>query len=562
MELEFGQEAYSSDFDGFMRYYLTVKTGEIPKVGDVYEAFKNHASQPAVDDAGVEAVVRDVRKFGRYFCAMALGQASESDLKLAFHDLRELKVDVAYPFLLELYQDYAGGDLAVAELLAAVRLVESYVFRKAICAIPTNSLNKTFATAGKSLLMERCVESIEAHFLLLPSYRRFPDDDEFQRNLRSRDLYNLRSRSYWLRRLENQGRKERVPVDEYTIEHILPQNPHLSAEWRDALGPEWQRVQEQRLHTLGNLTLTGYNSEYSDRPFLEKRDMEGGFKNSPLRLNDGLGVSSVGMRPRFRRGRLTWQRQALHRLQGGDQLRRCRAASDAACPLAQHIPASTRGSERPLRRRIAAWPLGQRRRRVGARIGRPASLCGRADQAGAGAAARQRRRCVGVTPDSAFRRARLIVVVPRRRRTMTARVQSMILVTASTASSSYPTLCALDAGAPLDALAPPGTGQSHQYQRVRCSLAEKHRALQGILAALAAAFRSHAIQSRGLDAVAASSALIRHCPPRSQWNTPPRSCRCPSPKCHDRASCCRRPATYHQSDAHADDPRRVDAVHG
>jgi uncharacterized protein with ParB-like and HNH nuclease domain/predicted transport protein len=290
MELEFGQEAYSSEFDGFMRHYLTVKTGEIPKVGDVYEAFKSHASQPACADAGVEALVRDVREFARYFCAMALGRERHGDLALAFQDLRELRVDVAYPFLLVLYKDYAACDLAAAELLAAVRLVESFVFRRAVCAIPTNSLNKTFATAGKALRKARYLESIEAYFLLLPSYRRFPDDEEFQRNLCSRDLYNFRSRSYWLRRMENHGRKERVPVDEYTIEHILPQNPDLSAEWRDALGSEWQRVQEQWLHTLGNLTLTGYNSEYSDRPFPKKRDMEGGFKGSPLKLNDGLGA--------------------------------------------------------------------------------------------------------------------------------------------------------------------------------------------------------------------------------------------------------------------------------
>jgi predicted transport protein len=123
----------------------------------------------------------------------------------------------------------------------------------------------------------------------LPSYRRFPNDDEFERDLQTRDLYNFRSRSYWLRRLENYGRKERVPVDEYTIEHIMPQNENLSAQWKVALGPEWERIQKTYLHTLGNLTLTGYNSEYSDRPFAERRDMEGGFVQSPLRLNQGLG---------------------------------------------------------------------------------------------------------------------------------------------------------------------------------------------------------------------------------------------------------------------------------
>jgi predicted transport protein len=93
-----------------------------------------------------------------------------------------------------------------------------------------------------------------------------------------------------LRRFENYGRKERVPVDEYTIEHILPQNRNLSAKWRESLGPHWQQVQEVWLHTLGNLTLTGYNTEYCDRPFTEKRDMRGGFKQSPLRLNEGLGA--------------------------------------------------------------------------------------------------------------------------------------------------------------------------------------------------------------------------------------------------------------------------------
>lgn len=289
MELDFGQEAYGTQFDGFMRHYLTVRTGEIPREREVYEAFKEHARTKPVQDAGIELLVKDIHAFASYFCAMALGRENNAALAVAFHDLRELKVDVAYPFLLELYEDYAGGQLNSADFVAAVRLVEGYVFRRAICAIPTNSMNKTFATFYKALKKDRYLESIKAHFHTLPSYRRFPSDDEFRRDLPSRDLYNFRSRSYWLRRLENYGRKERVPVDEYTIEHILPQNPELSPAWRQALGPDWQRVQQQWLHTLGNLTLTGYNAEYSDRPFAEKRDMVGGFKQSPLKLNAGLG---------------------------------------------------------------------------------------------------------------------------------------------------------------------------------------------------------------------------------------------------------------------------------
>lgn len=289
MEKDFGQEAYGTHFDGFMRHYLTVKTGDIPRLDAVYDAFKDYARSPKVAKAGVESLVADIRNFARYYCAMALGAEVEPNLKLAFQDLRELKVDVAYPILLEMYHDYVRDMFSKNDFVTAVRLIEAYVFRRAICNIPTNSLNKTFATFARALKKDRYCESIQAQLLLLPSYRRFPNNEEFKRELQVRDLYNFRSRSYWLRRLENYGRKERVAVDEYTIEHILPQNENLSKVWIEALGDEWKRIRETWLHTLGNLTLTGYNSEYSDRAFAEKRDMQGGFKESPLRLNHGLG---------------------------------------------------------------------------------------------------------------------------------------------------------------------------------------------------------------------------------------------------------------------------------
>lgn len=293
MEIAFGQEAYGTHFDAFMRHYLTVKTGEIPRLDEVYEEFKAHVGLSITASAGVEAAVKDIRDFAGYFCAMALGAEQDGVLKVAFHDLRELKVDVAYPFLLELYHDYVSEQLSRDAFAAAVRWVEAYVFRRAICAIPTNSMNKTFATFSKALKKDRYLESVAAHFLLLPSYRRFPSNDEFERDIQIRDLYNFRSRSYWLRRFENFGRKEVVPVDSYTVEHILPQNEKLSDAWQSALGTDWKRIQKTYLHTLGNLTLTGYNSEYSDRPFTDKRDMDGGFKHSPLKVNEGLGQVEV-----------------------------------------------------------------------------------------------------------------------------------------------------------------------------------------------------------------------------------------------------------------------------
>jgi predicted transport protein len=243
-----------------------------------------------VDAAGVDALVQDIQTFASYYCAMALGREPDKRLGEAFQDLREFRVEVAYPFLLDAYSRYDQGDLISDDFLSVIRLVEAYVFRRSICAIPTNSLNKTFATFSRSLRDDAYLESVRAAFQLLPSYRRFPNDDEFRREFAVRDVYNYPRRSYWLRRIENDGRKERVPVDEYTIEHIMPQNDNLSAAWQSDLGPDWERIHKTKLHTLGNLTLTGYNSEYGDRPFAEKRDMQGGFRQSPLRLNEGLGA--------------------------------------------------------------------------------------------------------------------------------------------------------------------------------------------------------------------------------------------------------------------------------
>jgi uncharacterized protein with ParB-like and HNH nuclease domain/predicted transport protein len=289
MEVAFGQQAYGSMFDGFMRHYLTVKTGDIPNLDAVYSAFKVHAMSSHIAQEGVETLVRDLKQWAERFCRMALGDEPDPDLRSAFQDLRELKVDVAYPLLLELYADYEAGALTRDDFVEAIRLLESYVLRRAICAVPGNSMTKTFTTLARGIRKDRYLESIKAQLMMLRSYRRFPNDDEFRTALLTRDLYHMRVRGYALRKLENQGRKEPVRIDEYTIEHILPQNENLSPSWRAELGAEWQRVQQAWLHTIGNLTLTGYNSEYSDRSFVEKRDMEGGFRESPLRLNAGLG---------------------------------------------------------------------------------------------------------------------------------------------------------------------------------------------------------------------------------------------------------------------------------
>jgi len=285
MELLFGAEHYTRYFDEFMRFFLVIHTGNHRiRKDEVYNEFKIYSR-----DLDVEHLLAALLGFARYYCCMALGKEKDPALANAFQDIRELRADVCYPMLMEVYHDHVQGRLGKDAFVEILQLVESYVFRRAICDIPTNSQRQTFATFCRKLDKSRYLESVKAAFMLLPSYRRFPGDDEFRRQLQIRNLYKFNRRSYWLRRFENFRRKERVMVQDYTIEHILPQNTHLNDAWQHSLGEDWARVQEQYLHTLGNLTLTGYNSEYSDRSFAEKRDMEGGFAESPLKLNEGLG---------------------------------------------------------------------------------------------------------------------------------------------------------------------------------------------------------------------------------------------------------------------------------
>ena len=288
MEREFGHAEYAERFDGFMRDYLTVKTGRISNLRDVYADFK--ALVKAKEDTrSLADVVADVYRFSRYYVRIALHKDPDPNLNCHFTDINTLRMEVAYPFLVEVYQDYEDHVITRDEFTKILSLVESYVFRRAICGIPTNSLNKTFAGLSREVRKDDYVDSFQAALLVKDSYRRFPRNDEFMREFVVKDVYNFRSRNYYLTKLENDGRKEPASVDSYTIEHILPQNPHLRPEWQAALGADWKGIQSRLLHTLGNLTLTGYNSEYSDRPFPQKRDMEGGFAHSPLLLNKGLG---------------------------------------------------------------------------------------------------------------------------------------------------------------------------------------------------------------------------------------------------------------------------------
>lgn len=283
MELLFVYETQDSVMDRFFRDYLTMKITRIPKQNRVYEEFKLYHLN--CEFSTIRELCHDLLTYAKYYTDMVFKRSSDPALKSLYEDINDLRMEVSYPFLLKVHNDYAEGIISEDDLKLIIRLCISYVFRRSICDIPTNSLNKTFATLKNEIKPDDYVNSIKAFFVMRDDYKEFPDDEKFMAAFVSRDIYTMRIRNFILSHLENYGNKAPIIIENYTIEHIMPQNSSLSPEWQQMLGANWREVQKTYLHTIGNLTLTAYNSEMSDRPFMAKMDMEGGFKESALRLN-------------------------------------------------------------------------------------------------------------------------------------------------------------------------------------------------------------------------------------------------------------------------------------
>lgn len=282
MEEDFKQN--ETLFNQFVRHYLTIKTREIPNINKVYEALKDYRQKEGI---GIEALLQDLQKYCGYFCQIAFKKEADKDLNKALGFLMDLEMDVIYPLLLELYSDYSNGVLSKQDFIPIIYLTESYICRRAVCGLGTNSLNKVFPFVTKKINKDQYLESIKAHFLSLETTKgKFPKDSEFKKLFITIDFYSFKKNEYFFERLENFDTKEPVNTKECTTEHIMPQT--LTEEWKRDLGENFQAIHDKYLHTIGNLTKTGYNQEYSNNSFQKKRDMEKGFKQSPLRLNQSL----------------------------------------------------------------------------------------------------------------------------------------------------------------------------------------------------------------------------------------------------------------------------------
>ena len=284
MEQSFGTH-YAKRFDLFIRNYLTLKMRQIPNKKRVYESFKRYMAGKEQPEA-LEAIIREIVRYSEHYVRIALLEEADRELRACLEDIHSLSVEVTFPFLLDIYEDYTQERLDKEEVIELLRLIESYVCRRAICEVPTHSLDTFLITLMGQIDKDDYLQSLKVAFSRMTGTGRFPSDQEFKREFLIKDVYNLRICNYLLRRLENYGRKEPIRVEDYTIEHVMPQT--LSEEWQEELGEDWREAHDKYLHTIGNLTLTGYNSELSNSTFIDKQLMEGGFRYSPLRLNESL----------------------------------------------------------------------------------------------------------------------------------------------------------------------------------------------------------------------------------------------------------------------------------
>lgn len=280
MEKIFGQKNYEKYFDEFVRNYLTMKMSKSKGVEsrEVYRTFQRFHEKDMPDK---DKLLQDMHNCARYYSGMALGDEQDRELNRAFENLRKLKATISYPPLMYLYGEYECRNLHKTEFIEAITMIESYVFRRSVCRLPTSdagsamlSMLKAYKTGGTIQMKKR--------LLGLGGDRLFPWDEMFKNFFKSYQ----RKTEYWPFRLEKHFCKELLP-NEYTIEHIMPQT--LTSQWQHALGPKWNEIHEECLNRPGNITLTKHNSNLGNLSYPDKYNKSKvGYKYTKLKINESL----------------------------------------------------------------------------------------------------------------------------------------------------------------------------------------------------------------------------------------------------------------------------------
>jgi len=300
IEETLGTSTYDKVFDDFVRDWLTVcYAPELPNKRDVYQAFKNHMREIGYGSRlPITSLLKEMQRFARYYSYICFGKESNLELRRRLKRIARLNVSIVNPLLLSLYDDYEQGAFEEGDFMAMLEMVESYLFRRAVCDLLSTGLNRYFPSviARMNKVQDDGGNYREAltAFLLneAGTPRRFPTDAEFKNALKTRDSYGFNRSLHMLSRLENSYH----PKDErdfatgvYTIEHIMPQNALAHDEWVQIIGDVGEEEFQRLVHNIGNLTLTAYNSELSDGTFEQKKERaKGGYDNEFISISAEL----------------------------------------------------------------------------------------------------------------------------------------------------------------------------------------------------------------------------------------------------------------------------------
>jgi len=281
------------DVSAFIRDYLSVKQQAIPQQKKIYTIFKEYVEMSNIQ---TEDLLVDMLEYAKRYAVLLNGKTGSTALDACIYRLNRLETTVTRPFFLEVLRLYNENKLTISQVTEVFLIAENYLFRRNICDLPTNALNKIFLMLHREIIRydgteEDYVEKFKYALASKKERARFPDDDEFANTFAERPVYlmNSKNKVYILERLENYGTAEDKDVyshcDDgvYTIEHIMPQ--HLTPAWQKELGEHFEQIHEEWLHRIANLTLTAYNSKYSNSSFAEKKNMRNGFDESGIRMN-------------------------------------------------------------------------------------------------------------------------------------------------------------------------------------------------------------------------------------------------------------------------------------
>lgn len=281
------------DVSSFIRDYLSVKQLVIPSQKKVYINFKKY-----VEDSSLKIIeiLEDLLSYAKRYNILLCGKTSSKELNSCINRLNRLETTVTRPFFLEVLRLYDENQINLNEVAEAFSITESYLFRRTICDLPTNALNKIFLLLNREIMRydgtdSNYIEKLKFALLSKKDRARFPNDDDFSLMFTEKPIYQMNSKNkiYILERLENFGTLEDKDIyrhydeGEYSIEHIMPQ--HLTPAWIKELGDSYEEIHDTWLHRIANLTLTAYNSKYSNSTFVEKKTMNNGFEDSGIRLN-------------------------------------------------------------------------------------------------------------------------------------------------------------------------------------------------------------------------------------------------------------------------------------